>query len=824
MLINNIKLKLLVLLLCIQQVNYNSNEILLQLQKLNTVGSVLYIAAHPDDENTRLLSFLAKEKKVKTAYLSLTRGDGGQNLIGTEQAELLGLIRTQELLAARRTDGAEQFFSRAYDFGYSKTPQETFMFWNKDSILSDAVWIIRNFKPDIIICRFPSTGEGGHGHHTASAIIAQQAFEAAASPSQFKEQLKHTGTWQAKHIFWNTFNFGTNNTTSENQLKEDVGVYNPILGKSYGEIAAESRTMHKSQGFGSAKNRGSAIEYFKQLDKDSVKSIFENVALSWDRFSGTLKFQEKLNALISSFNAQKPTESVKKLIELLNELNSIQNTDEVFLHYKKIKRKEIEQLIIACAGIWAEASSTDYLATANGNLLLNIQVINRSTIEVSLEKISFGNGKDSLPNKPLKYNELFSVKHKDVIPKSTKFSNPYWLDEKPVAGLFVTNDLHLIGKPENDAAIYINFELKVAGYPLTLIRGVQHKYTDPVKGELYRPMEILPAATINFDENFYLFDGTSSKKIKCVVKSNQANLNGKLEVKLGGNWKVKIETPDVQLKNKGDETIVEIEIFPGQGKEYLSASLRTEDGTLCNKSIKRIEYDHIPPQFVLSNSAVSLEKIELKKELKPIAYIEGAGDDIPKCLEQIGYTITKLSDEQILNEDLSKYSAIVTGIRAYNTNNRLQVYHQKLMNYVSNGGNLIVQYNTNNRIGPLLAKIGPYPFNISRDRVTDEHSEINFLMPEHPILNYPNKITKSDFDNWIQERGIYFANEIDTNYVSIFEMNDKEETANKGSLITAKYGKGNFVYTGLSFFRELPAGVPGAYRLFVNLLSIPQNK
>jgi len=293
-----------------QQVNYSSNEILLQLQKLNTVGSVLYVAAHPDDENTRLLSYLAKEKKVKTAYLSLTRGDGGQNLIGTEQAELLGLIRTQELLAARRIDGAEQFFSRAYDFGYSKNPEETFLFWKKDSILSDAVWIIRNFKPDVIICRFPTTGEGGHGHHTASAIIALEAFAAAADENRFKEQLKFTKTWQAKHIFWNTFNFGSTNTTSENQIKEDVGVYNPLLGKSYGEIAAESRTMHKSQGFGSAKNRGSSIEYFKQLDKDSVKYLFENTSLQWDRFKGTEKFQEKLNSLIENFNYSKPYQSV----------------------------------------------------------------------------------------------------------------------------------------------------------------------------------------------------------------------------------------------------------------------------------------------------------------------------------------------------------------------------------------------------------------------------------------------------------------------------------------------------------------------------------
>jgi hypothetical protein len=396
--------------------------------------------------------------------------------------------------------------------------------------------------------------------------------------------------------------------------------------------------------------------------------------------------------------------------------------------------------------------------------------------------------------------------------------------KKPVEGLFFTNNLQLIGKPENDAALSVNFKIKIEDYPLTISRGVIHKTTDPVKGEIYRPVEILPCATLNFDEKFYLFDSTNSKKIKCHIKSNQDKLIGKLEIKTTGNWKAKISNPEINLVNKGDETSIEIEIFAGDSKEIMEATILTNEGNTCNKSIARINYDHIPSQFVLSDCKVYVQKIELKKELKPIAYIEGAGDDVPKCLEQIGYTITKLSDEQILNEDLSKYAAIVTGIRAYNTNNRLQVCYQKLMNYVNNGGNLIVQYNTNNRIGPLLAKIGPYPFSISRERVTDEKSPVNFLVPEHPILNYPNKISTSDFENWIQERGIYFANELDSNYVSILEMNDSGESKNKGSLITAKYGKGNFVYTGLSFFRELPAGVPGAYRLFVNLISLPQNK
>ncbi|HSY62604.1 MAG TPA: PIG-L family deacetylase, partial [Cytophaga sp.] len=307
----------------------SSADILQKLQKLNTVGSVLYIAAHPDDENTRLLPYLTYERKYRTAYLSLTRGDGGQNLIGKEQGEPLGLIRTQELLAARRIDGAEQFFTRANDFGFSKNPEETFNFWNKDSILADVVWVIRTFKPDVIITRFPTTGEGGHGHHTASAILAVEAFSAAADPARFPEQLKYTTVWQAKSIFWNTFSFGTINTTSEDQIKINIGGYNPLLGRSYGELASENRSMHKSQGFGTAKTRGDNTEYFKQLGGDKVSTdIFENINSTWNRFAATKPIGESISKIISKFDAQHPETIVPDLTALYKQIQVLDETDK----------------------------------------------------------------------------------------------------------------------------------------------------------------------------------------------------------------------------------------------------------------------------------------------------------------------------------------------------------------------------------------------------------------------------------------------------------------------------------------------------------------
>lgn len=823
-------IKITILFLCLstltifgQQNSFNSSDILMSIKKLNSVGSVLYIAAHPDDENTRLLAYLSKEKKIRTGYLSLTRGDGGQNLIGNEQGEMLGLIRTQELLEARKVDGAEQFFSRAFDFGYSKNPEETFNFWKKDSILSDVVWVIRNFKPDIIICRFPTTGEGGHGHHTASAILAKEAFEAATDPTKFSSQLKYTSVWKTNHIFWNTFNFGSTNTTSENQIKMDVGVFNPLLGKSYGELAAESRTMHKSQGFGSAKTRGNIMEYFKQLDKDSVKSIFENNPLDWSRFKGTEKLISTINATIDKFNPEHPENSISALIDILKELKSINNSDLTFEHYKKIKIKEIENTILECSGFWAEATNNDYSICKKSNVNFTVQLINRRNTKIKLEKIIFNNNVDSIVNKDLKENELVTIKHNEIFIGNTENSQPYWLTEKPVEGLFFVKSQMQIGQAQNPPALKVELIVDINNTIIKTERELIFKSTDPVKGEIYRPIEILPPANINFSENFYLFDSETPKKIKCIIKANKKNINGKLVLKANQDWKVNLKKSEFNLENKGDEIILEAEVSPGKSQSNLDAYIII-DSLEYNKSIFRINYDHIPSQFLFTKSTAKLLKSDLKSELKQIGYIDGAGDDIPKCLEQLGYTVTKISDEYLMQGDLSIFKTIITGVRAYNTNSKLQNVYPKLMDYVKNGGNLIVQYNTNNRIGPLVAKIGPYPFNITRDRVTDEKSKVDFVLKDHPILNYPNKIESSDFDNWIQERGIYFADELDSNYVSILEMNDPNEKKLKGSLITAKYGKGNFVYTGISFFRELPAGVVGAYKLFINLINIPKNK
>lgn len=817
---------------------FNSAEILQKINKLNTVGSVLYVAAHPDDENTRLLAYLANESKLRTGYLSLTRGDGGQNLIGKELGELLGLIRTQELLAARRTDGAEQFFTRANDFGYSKNPEETFGIWNKDSILADVVWTIRNFKPDVIICRFPTDGRGGHGHHTASAILAEEAFTAAADPNRFPEQLKYTQVWQAKRLFWNSYNFGSTNTTSPEQIQLNVGLYNPLLGEGYGEIAANSRSNHKSQGFGSLKQRGEIIEFFQFVKGDSIpntEDIFTGVNQTWARLKDGKKVQKLIDKTLKEYSPLYPEHSVSSLVSIYKEIQKLDAADDYTRYWKNQKLKETETLILACAGLWLEAYADDYMAIPGDSISITADVCSQMIGRGEVNKINFLGIKDTLNNiyfsrkilstGVMPPKQLVSTQTKLILPVTTPYSTPYWLKDKHTLGLYTVSNPLLIGKPENDAPAKVTFYINIDGLNLAVERPLVYKYRDPVKGEVYRPLEVLPPATVNIAEQVYIFSDDKPQTIKYVVKAQKDDVKGTLQVQIPAGWIITVKNAAFDLKKKGDEQVIEatLKATPLAANSDMIATIKIGN-TVYTKSIYRVEYDHIPYQFTLSDAEAKLVNIPLQKTDITVGYIPGAGDDVANSLRLVGYKVVELTDDILANEDLSKYGAIITGIRAYNTNERLFQFNAKINQYINNGGNFIVQYNTNSRVGPFAGKIGPYDFTITRNRVTDETANVKFPLPEHKALTYPNKISDIDFQNWVQERGIYFATELDPNFEAVLEMADPKEEAQNGSLVIAKYGKGNFIYTGLSFFRELPAGVPGAYRLFVNLISLPKNE
>lgn len=788
----------------------NSAEIKLGLKKLNTLGSALYIAAHPDDENTRLLAFLAKEKKFRTGYLSLTRGDGGQNLIGNEQSELLGLIRTQELLAARRTDGAEQFFSRAIDFGFSKNSDETFRIWNKEQILSDAVWIIRKFRPDVIITRFPEDERAGHGQHAASAIIAREAFIAAADPKRFPEQLKYVEPWKARRIVWNTYNFGSMNTTSEDQLKLDVGIYNPLLGKGYGEIAAESRTHHKSQGFGSARQRGKAVEYFiHTAGVLSKNDLFEGINSKSSRIPGAEEIGKMINEADQNFNTDDPSASVPALLSILKTIDKLPAG-----YWKEQKTRELKDLIAASAGLWFESYTLQAVQALGDSIKLRSDIVLQSKIPVKLLSI---NGQKQ--NYDLKEGESKSIQS-SVLAK--EITEPYWLLENHPMGMFKIDNQQLIGYPEKPSTATIDFGFRISDQEISYQRPAAFKYTDQVRGEVYQPLIVAPAVTASIADKAYVFAGNTPKTIQILLKSFRDKTEGSLSPQVPPGWKIEPRRMEFSLPKKGDEKTVQFTVSPGDQAESGKFTVSIQSGgQTYNRGNRIINYDHIPIQTLFPLAEAKIERVELKTGGKKIGYIAGAGDLIPESLQQIGYQVSTLSETEIMNTDLAEYDAIITGVRAYNVNERLAVMQPKLMEYVNKGGTLLIQYNVNNPL--LVQNIGPYPFKITRDRVTDENVSVSLLEKDHPVLNYPNKITSKDFEGWIQERGLYFLSDADPKYSRILSMNDPGETPKDGSLLVADYGKGRFVYTSLVFFRELPAGVPGAYRLFVNLITKQKN-
>ncbi|RPD39689.1 PIG-L family deacetylase [Chitinophaga barathri] len=795
----------------------NAADIQVQLKKLNTLGSVLYVAAHPDDENTRLLAFLARESCYRTGYLSLTRGDGGQNLIGNEQAELLGLIRTQELLAARRIDGAEQFFTRANDFGFSKNPEETFTIWDRKKILGDVVWVIRKFQPDVIICRFPADSRAGHGHHTASAILAAEAFTAAADPAQYPEQLSSVKPWQAKRLLWNNYNFGGNNNTSEDQFKIDAGSYNPLLGKGYGEIAAESRSQHKSQGFGVPSSRGTAIEYFSTIKGDAPrKDLMDGVQTGWNRVNGGAAISEQIVAATKKYDMHNPAASVPTLLAIRSSILALPDG-----YWKTVKLKETDQLILACSGIWAEAFSTVAEVVPGGPMGGNLQLINRGNVPVTLQKISINGVEDGTVKQDLVFNKFVSLQKEVTIPAQTSISQPYWLQDPHPLGTYSIRNEALIGNPENIPSLTTTFYLQFGDQTLAVTRPFIFKFTDPVKGEVFRPLVIAPPVVAQLDNQVFIYTQAAPQTVPVKIRAMKEKVSGSVKLQLPAGFKADKTSIPFSLNRKGDETEVSFQVTPlkvnGQNITDTMTVAMEVNGQEYTNSITTIEYDHIPAINIFPTAGARLVTVNLKYNGRRLGYIPGAGDKVAESLRQVGYSVTLLSEKDIMSGSLKEYDAIITGVRAYNTQDRLRYWQPRLMEYVKNGGTLVVQYNTNG--GLVTDQLGPYPFRLSRDRVTNEQAPVKFLRPQDRLFTYPNTISEKDFEGWVQERGLYFPSDLSGEYQQPFEMNDPGEKPMDGSTIVAAYGEGRYIYTGLAFFRQLPAGVPGAYRLFVNMLS-----
>jgi LmbE family N-acetylglucosaminyl deacetylase len=803
-----------------QPVIMNGVEIKIALKKLLNLGSVLYIAPHPDDENTAVLAYMCSERLMRTGYLSLTRGGGGQNLIGSEKGPLMSVLRTHELLGARKIDGAEQFFTRAVDFGYSKSSEETLKIWGKENILEDIVFVIRKFQPDVILTRFPGKmGLSRHGHHTAATILAVEAFHAAGDASRFPGQLKYVSPWKPKRILWNTWQPYLRDAKPEETAKliaVNVGTYNPLLGKSYYEIASRSRSMHKSQGFGSVPRRGEWLDYFDLLaGEPAQKDLFEGIDTSWKRVPGARKLRKILEEADREYRVSQPQGIVPLLLEALSELKSLPES-----YWTLRKKKELKEVIRSCAGLWLEAAAGTHTVMPGQEINVTAAVINRSNFPLMLTKIVVPGetGVDKvIPNlQPLKENKLYTREFSMKIIEK-EYTHPFWLMEKPQKGIYRSANHELRGMGAAPYSINVKIFFEVSGQEVYFETPVLYRWRDPVEGERIRDLRVTPPVTVNFTGEVFYFTGEESQTISMILRSGPAAVSGTLKLNLPSSWRAEPSVLAFTIEEPLTEKRVSFKVTPPFNDASCNAGV---DITVGDKTFHlsqlTIEYPHLPILTLHPRAEARLVRVNVKRRGRRIGYIMGSGDDIPQYLAQVGFRVDILSDEDLFNRDLNVYDAVITGVRAYNTRDILKHVQRRLLDYVGKGGRMIVQYNVSR--GLKVEQLGSYPLQISRSRVSEEDALVTLLAPKHPLLSYPNKILPGDFDGWVQERGLYFAEQWDAKYTPILSCRDSGENPQKGGLLFSRYGSGYFIYTGYSFFRQLPAGVPGALKLFVNMI------
>ena len=804
-------------------------EVQKALDKLQVVGSVLYLAAHPDDENTAVLATLSKGRNLRTAYLALNRGGGGQNLIGAELGEGLAAIRTQELLAARRIDGAEQFFTSAVDFGFSKTAEESLRIWNHDKVLGEVVRTLRTFRPDVILTRFPPDERGGHGHHTASALLAIEAFQAAADPTRFPEQLEAgLRPWQATRLLWNHYRFSDDAPKPPaGSVLLAVGAYDPLLGRSYGELAAEGRSQHRSQGFGGLAQRGQREESFELLAGTPAKAdLFDGIDLTWSRFPGTHELAALLRKARESFRPDRPVASLSLLLRARAALRALppKTLTEPLV---QAKAAELEEAIRAAAGLWVEAIADRQRVAPGDKLTVNATVLARGgsplVLEALILELTTPQGSRLVElrqdGQPLPDNAPRKMPFTFTLPLDTPLTQPHWLGG-PGAEAWA-------GLPESPAPFRLRARLTLPEGPFEVAVPVQFRFRDPVLGERYQPLAVVPAALVNLAESVQVFASSAAKDLHLKVLAGGATAAGKVRLRVPAGWQVQPLEQGFALTRSGEEQELTFRLTPPAtaASGELHAEVNTGAGFMPARSLLKLDHPHIPLQTLLPEAKARLERFDLKHDGRRIGYVMGAGDDIPQALRRLDYEVELLTDEALAREDLSRFDAIVLGIRAFNTRAALLTLKERLHAYVAAGGTEVVLYTVNTGFPGINAAmvtdaIGPFPFKVGRKRVTVETVPVRFLQAGHAVFHWPNEITAKDFEGWDQERSLYHAEGWDARYTALLGMSDPGEAEDGGALIVAKHGKGHYVYTGLAFFRQLPDGVPGATRLFANLLAL----
>jgi len=806
----------------------SSSEILHELQKLEFNGKVLYIAAHPDDENTRLISWLTNDLKADVSYLSLTRGDGGQNLIGTEIGEGLGLLRSNELLSARGVDGADQYFTRAIDFGYSKTPAETYDFWNKELVLGDMVKVIRELQPDIIITRFSEVENPDrptHGHHTASAQLAREAMNAAKDPNKFKHQLDKLEIWGVKKLYWNTswWFYGSKDLMEEKvneapnkYVRIDVNSYLPLIGSHCSEISAQSRSQHKSQGFGSSPVIGEQIEYLQWMGGlEGEGNLFSGIPTKWSEVQGGKSVESSLKRLIDHYDVNSPQSSIEALFSLRNTVDALDEKCK----WKKTTIERINQIILMCLGSQVQANISAQSAYAGEELDISFSMDHPRNLNADFKiKKGFYRGFETLPELNVELKDgKWAGRNTVKIPRDITKSQPYWLAGNKTKGSYSVDEEN-VGRAFNIYPFILELTLAIGENELKLPIPVKYYTTDPVKGRIIQPLQIRPDVMLNTSSSVMIFPNSEAKKISAHVIAGKPNMEGYVELNTNDGWKTEPAFFKCNLKEKGEEQIFEFKVIPPANQSSSSIRAIFKTSSIYSSGLKSLNYDHVPNLDWFPISEFAVRKIELKRKGNKLGYIEGAGDKVAEHLRVMGYSVEVLDPNNLTSNALSSYDAVLVGIRAFNTVENIANINSVLNTYSEKGGTVIFQYNTSHRLKS--ESIGPFELELGRGRVTEEDAEVIFLEPSHPVLNIPNKLSSTDFEGWVQERGLYFPSKWSDSYTPILGMADKGSEELKGSLLVAKNGNGYVVYTGISFFRELPAGVPGAYRLLANIIAL----
>lgn len=831
----------------------------LLLRQLDGEKRVLMIAAHPDDEDTSVLATLARGYGARTAYLSLTRGDGGQNLLGGELGEGLGLVRTGELVAARAIDGAVQFFTRAFDFGFSKTAEETFRHWPEEELLRDVTWVIRTFRPHVILSVFTGTPVDGHGQHQAAGIVARRAFDVAGDPEVFPDQLSlGVEPWSVGKFYQlNRFGRGTSSVDLE------TGALDPLLGRSYFQVAMRSRSQHRSQDMGSAQSpgpreSGGSLET-SRVPAGSEDGFFAGVdttlagiarragagdpAALASRVRG---YREAVARASDQLHPMAPGNAVSALEEAAGEIRSVLALIESApdgpgrteaLGVFRDREAGVARALLAASGIMVDARVARPRLAPGEDVEVTVTVWNGGARSADAGDVSLRlpEGWTSAPsagsaggNRALAPGSLVEWRFLVRVPETARLSRPYFLAEPRDGALYRwPEDPGRMGLPGNPPLIVAAVELSVdGGEPLDVRRAASHVGVDQADGEYRLPVAVIPRFSVAVAPRRMAWpEAGSSGRTLTVRVANLSESPGRGEVRIvpPAGWQVEPASAPLVDAGAGEEVSLVFRIRPGPaaplGRRAFRAVVEV-DGIEYGESVTFIDYSHIDPVplFGPAELVVSRFPAVVRADTR-VGYVMGPGDAGPEALADLGVEVELLGPDEISAADLDRFDTIVLGIRAYETRGDLRASNDRLLDFARRGGTVITQYN---QYQYPAGGYAPFPVEIARphDRVTDENADVVFLEPGHPLLTTPNALGPEDFEGWVQERGLYFLNSWDPRYTPLLEMADPGEAPKRGSLLAARVGDGAFVYTGLALFRQFPAGVPGAFRLLANLVSL----